>query len=58
MEYKEDIRIQKTRRDLRNSIINLLTKKPIEKISVTDDFYEIEFETDDMVNMFYALCKN
>lgn len=36
MEYKEDIRIQKTRRDLRNSIINLLTKKPIEKISVTE----------------------
>ena len=32
--------------------------KEIEKISVTDDFYEIEFETDDMVNMFYALCKN
>lgn len=36
MEYKEDIRIQKTRRDLRNSIINLIIEKPIEKISVTE----------------------
>ena len=36
MEYKEDLRIQKTRRDLRNSIINLLKKKPIEKITVIE----------------------
>lgn len=36
MEYKEDLRIQKTRRDLRNSIISLLKKKPIEKITVIE----------------------
>ena len=36
MDYKEDIRIQKTRRDLRNAIIELIKEKPIEKISVTE----------------------
>ena len=36
MEFKEDLRIQKTRRDLRKSILNLLREKPLEKISVTE----------------------
>lgn len=36
MDYKEDLRIQKTRRDLRNAIIELIKEKPIEKISVTE----------------------
>ncbi len=36
MEYKEDLRIQKTRRDLRGAIIELIKEKPIEKISVTE----------------------
>lgn len=36
MEYKEDLRIQKTRRDLRNAIIELIKEKSIEKISVTE----------------------
>ena len=29
-----------------------------EKLSITDDFYELEFEKDETVNMFYALCRN
>ena len=36
MEYKEDLRIQKTRRDLRGAIIELIKQKPIEKISVKE----------------------
>lgn len=36
MEYKEDIRIQKTRRDLRKAILDLITEKSIEKISVKE----------------------
>lgn len=36
MEYKEDIRIQKTRRDLRNAILELIMEKSIEKISVIE----------------------
>ena len=36
MSYKEDIRIQKTRRELRNAMVKLLEEKSIEKISVTE----------------------
>ena len=36
MDYKEDIRIQKTRRDLRKSILDLLKDKTLEKISVKE----------------------
>ena len=36
MEFKEDLRIQKTRRDLRAAIIELIKEKPIEKVSVTE----------------------
>lgn len=36
MEFKEDLRIQKTRRDLRAAIIGLIKEKPIEKVSVTE----------------------
>ena len=36
MEFKEDLRIQKTRRDLRKSILELLKSNPLEKISVKE----------------------
>ena len=36
MEFKEDLRIQKTRRDLRKSILELLKNNPLEKISVKE----------------------
>ena len=36
MDYKEDLRIQKTRRELRLAMVRLLEEKPIEKISVTE----------------------
>ena len=36
MEFKEDLRIQKTRRDLRKAILELLKQNPLEKISVKE----------------------
>lgn len=36
MEFKEDLRIQKTRRDLRKSILELLKTNSLEKISVKE----------------------
>ena len=36
MDYKEDLRIQKTRRELRQAMVKLLEEMPIEKISVTE----------------------
>lgn len=36
MEFKEDLRIQKTRRNLRKSILDLLKLNPLEKISVKE----------------------
>ena len=36
MEFKEDLRIQKTRRDLRKVILELLKQNPLEKISVKE----------------------
>ena len=32
--------------------------KEIEKLELEDDFYEVEFEEDKPVNMFYALCSD
>ena len=47
MEFKEDLRIQKTRRDLRKSILELLKNNSLEKISVKEicDKYGFEINT-------------
>ncbi len=72
MEYKEDIRIQKTRRDLRLAILNLIMEKPIEKISVIEicnkaminrmtfyKYYEDKFTLlDDTINEIIDELKN
>ena len=72
MDYKEDIRIQKTRRDLRKAIIELIKEKPIEKVSVTEicekamvnrmtfyKYYEDKFTLlDDTINEIKDELKN